>query len=245
MRRLTTLLVALLWSGAVPAAGGHALYEVDIDLGDKASLQRGAQTFVNYCLSCHSASYARYSRLAEDLEIPEEVVTANMMFVTDKVGNTMNVAMRKDDAENWFGVPPPDLSVIARSRGADWLYTFLLTFYLDPARPTGVNNLAFKDTAMPHVLWELQGLQRPVVDDGSESHSKGTGQISRTELATPGRLTETAYRQTVRDLVNFLVYLGEPARLVRYRVGFWAMLFLIGFFCLAYQLKKEYWKDVH
>lgn len=217
--------------------------EADIDLGDTHSLQRGARTFVNYCLSCHSASFMRYSRIAKDLEIPEELVKNNLMFTTDKIGDTLDVAMPRADAENWFlGVAPPDLSVIARARGANWLYTFLSTFYLAPERPTGVNNLAFKDTAMPHVLWELQGWQEPVLttdQNGDESEV-----IDYLKLAQPGKLSAQEYRQTVRDLVAFLVYLAEPAALVRHRIGIGVLLFLVILLSLAYALKKEYWKDV-
>lgn len=236
-------LLALLSTGA-HAAGGENLMHADVDLGNRASLQRGARTFVNYCVSCHSAGYARYSRVAADLGIPEKVVAENMMFTTEKVGDTMQVAMRKEDGEAWFGVAPPDLSVIARARGADWLTTFLSTFYVDPKRPTGVNNLAFPDTAMPHVLWELQGLKRA----STETHAEGGGEAAHVvglETVSAGLQSDEEYAGTVRDLVNFLVYLGEPAKLVRYKIGFWVMLFLFGFFWIAYLLKKEYWRDVH
>ncbi len=240
--RLLPLLVLL--STGAHAAGGENLMHAEVDLGNRASLQRGARTFVNYCVSCHSAGYARYSRVASDLGIPEKVVAENMMFTTEKVGDTMQVAMRKEDGEAWFGVAPPDLSVIARARGADWLTTFLSTFYLDPKRPTGVNNLAFPDTAMPHVLWDLQGLKRASTETLTEGGQNVT-HITGLETISAGLESDEAYAGTVRDLVNFLVYLGEPAKLVRYKIGFWAMLFLIGFFWIAYLLKKEYWRDVH
>ncbi len=236
-------LLALLSSGTYAATGGDLMH-ADVDLGNRASLQRGARTFVNYCVSCHSAGYARYSRVATDLGIPESVVAGSMMFTTEKVGDTMQVAMRKEDGEAWFGVAPPDLSVVARARGADWLTTFLSTFYLDPKRPTGVNNLAFKDTAMPHVLWELQGLKRPSTETRVEGGQEIT-HITGLETVSAGLESDEAYAGTVRDLVNFLVYLGEPAKLVRYKIGFWVMLFLFGFFWIAYLLKKEYWRDVH
>jgi ubiquinol-cytochrome c reductase cytochrome c1 subunit len=236
-------LLALLSSGAYAATGGDLMH-ADVDLGNRASLQRGARTFVNYCVSCHSAGYARYSRVATDLGIPESVVAGSMMFTTEKVGDTMQVAMRKEDGEAWFGVAPPDLSVVARARGADWLTTFLSTFYLDPKRPTGVNNLAFRDTAMPHVLWELQGLKRPSTETRVEGGQEIT-HITGLEAVSAGLESDEAYAGTVRDLVNFLVYLGEPAKLVRYKIGFWVMLFLFGFFWIAYLLKKEYWRDVH
>ncbi len=248
MRVSFAIVVVLLLCGArAYAAGGAAvLYHAEVDLGDRASLQRGARTFVNYCVSCHSAAYMRYSRLAEDLGLSEDLVEDNLMFTTDKIGETMQVAMRSSDAERWFGgVAPPDLSVIARARGADWLYTFLLTFYEDRDRPAGVNNLAFKDTAMPHVLWELQGLQRPVTEQVSDAHGEAHERITGFELAVPGRLDESEYRALVRDLVGFMVYLGEPVKLVRYRLGFWVLAFLVVFTVLAYLLKREYWKDVH
>jgi ubiquinol-cytochrome c reductase cytochrome c1 subunit len=238
MRRLLAAFI-LLYAGAAAGAGGAApLVKAQVDLSDLHSLQRGARTFVNYCLSCHSAAYMRYSRMAEDLELTEEQVAENMMFTTDKIGSTMEVAMRPQDASAWFGVPPPDLSVIARARGADWLTTFLLGFYEDPARPTGVNNIVFPDIAMPHALVELEGLKRPVA---SEDHDASAGY----EVVSRGRQDEREYRRTVRDLVNFLVYLGEPAKMVRYRLGVWVLVFLIGFTALAYAMKREYWKDVH
>lgn len=220
------------------ASTGYPLDSVEINLNDKASLQRGAQVFVNYCLSCHSAQYMRYSRMARDLELTEQEVIDNLMFTTDKIHDTMTIAMKSRDAEGWFGVTPPDLSLVARSRGPDWLYTYLRTFYLDPSRPTGVNNLVFKDTAMPHVLWPLQGWQQ-LADKGNEGHS------TELKLAAKGALTPEEYNQMLKDLVNFMTYVGEPARLEREKLGPW-VLFYIALFCgVAYLLKREYWKDVH
>ena len=218
---------------------GPELAKAGIDPGDDESLQRGARIFVNYCFSCHSASYMRFSRVAEDLSLSDKLVINNLMFVTDKIGNTMNVAMQPKEAEAWFGVAPPDLSVIARSRGADWLYSFFTSFYSDPIRPSGVNNLVFKDTAMPHVLWELQGFQELVQEVDAEK------KITSLKLATPGKLDEKEYQRTVNDLVNFLVYLGEPVTQERKRVGFWVLLFLAVFAVITFLLKKEYWKDIH
>jgi ubiquinol-cytochrome c reductase cytochrome c1 subunit len=230
---------------SVFAVGAHAsdvqLDKAPIDLRDQASLQRGAQTFVNYCLSCHSAQFMRFNRMGEDLGISEEELRANMMFGTDKVGDTMTVAMPDKDSVVWFGSPPPDLSVIARARGADWLYTYMRTFYIDEKKPMGVNNLAFPDVGMPHVLWELQGLQKPVyrtTDDGYEV-------IESLELVKPGTMTPAEYDQASADLVNFLVYMGEPVQLKRQALGIKVLIFLAIFFVIAYLLKKEYWKDVH
>ena len=225
------------------AAGGAKLLSMDVDLSNESSLQRGAKTFVNYCLSCHSAVFMRYNRLGEDLNIPAEVLKANFMFGTDKVGDTMNIAMDKKDALNYFGVVPPDLSVIARARGADWLYTYFKTFYIDPSRPFGVNNLAFRDVAMPHVLWKLQGMQRLTRRDNPDGHAAPAYQDL--EPVTPGAQTEQEYDRTIRDLVNFMVYMGEPIRLKRARIGVWVMLYLFVFLIIAYLLKKEYWRDIH
>ena len=220
-------------------------YHIKVDISDKESLQRGARIFINYCMGCHSAAYMRYNRLGKDLGISEDILKVNLMFGTEKTGDTMEIAMKGTDAKTFFGVTPPDLSVIARSRGADWLYGYFMTFYLDPSRPFGVNNMLFKDVAMPHVLWELQGVQRPVYKtivhgDGTESRV-----IERLEQDSEGKYTPDAYEQTVYDLVNFLVYLSEPARLMRQKIGIWVIIYLLSFLILAYLLKKEYWKDVH
>jgi ubiquinol-cytochrome c reductase cytochrome c1 subunit len=229
------------------AGGNLAGYHMKVDTSDIDSLQRGARIFVNYCMGCHSAAYMRYNRLGNDLGISEEILKSNFMFGTDKPGDTMNIAMRNSDALGFFGIIPPDLSVIARSRGADWLYGYFMTFYSDPARPTGVNNLQFKDVAMPHVLWELQGTHKPVYK--TETHKDGTEVevIVGLEQVSPGKLPEgyNDYKQVVYDLVNFLVYLSEPAKFQRQKIGIWVIIYLLSFLVLAFLLKKEYWKDVH
>jgi len=234
----------MLVSATASAAGGAHLLHMDVDLGNEASLQRGAKTFVNYCLSCHSASYMRYNRMGKDLGISDDVLKANFMFGTDKVGDTMTVSMDSEDSLKFFGVSPPDLSVIARARGADWLYSYFKTFYLDENRPFGVNNLTFKDVGMPHVLWELQGVQR-LAHVESEDGAHHTPTYADLELITPGTQTEKEYDQTIRDLVNFMVYLGEPIKLKRGKIGVWVLLYLFVFMIIAYMLKKEYWRDVH
>ena len=233
---------------ALAAGGGVPLQHMEVDLGDKASLQRGATTFVNYCMGCHSAAYMRYNRIGRDLGISEQVLKTNFIFnPDDKVGDTMTIAMRKTDAELvYFGVNPPDLSVIARSRGADWLYTYFLSFYKDDSRPFGVNNLVFKDVGMPHVLWELQGLQSPVYETVTTADGTEKKIITELEPLTEGLQSPEEYDQTVRDLVNFMVYLGEPAQLQRKKVGFWVLLYLVIILLpLTYLLKKEYWRDIH
>jgi ubiquinol-cytochrome c reductase cytochrome c1 subunit len=230
--------------------------EVHVDASDKASLQRGARIFVNYCLSCHSASYMRYNRLGRDLDIPEALVKQDMLFTGAKIGDLMKVAMRKDDAQAWFSVPPPDLTLVARRRDPRWIYSYLRGFYRDDKTRSGWNNIVFPNVAMPNVLYELQGEQRavfktieekvPVERDGKLSEEVVTTRVfDRFELDKPGTESPTQYDQDMRDLTNFLVYLGEPAKLVRYRVGVYVLIFLAVFLLFAYLLKKEYWKDVH
>ena len=229
------------------AAGDAHLESVSIDLGDKAGLQRGARTFVNYCLSCHSAQYMRYNRIARDLGLSEDLVAENLMFASDKVVDLMHVAMPAADAERWFGRTPPDLSVIARSRGPDWLYSYLVTFYRDddPARPFGVNNMVFPAVAMPNVLWPLQGIQKAVFEERT-GHDGETHKVFKGfETIQAGTLSDGEFKHTVRDLVNFLVYVGEPAKLERYNIGTWVLLFIVLFFFIARALYKEYWRDVH
>jgi ubiquinol-cytochrome c reductase cytochrome c1 subunit len=243
MRRLLLLVLCFL-PAAVAGKAGFSM-DYDADLSDEESLQRGARIFVNYCLSCHSASYMRFNRVGRDLGIPESVLKANLMFGTDKPGDTMTVAMDPAEAERWFGVAPPDLSVIARARGDDWLYTYFMTFYRDPSRPFGVNNLAFRDVAMPHVLWELQGWQRAVYTEEAGADGQVTRVFEGFEQLTPGKLDASGYEQTVRDLVNFLVYLGEPIKLKREKIGIWVIVYLIVLLFVVYLLKLEYWKDVH
>lgn len=217
---------------AMAASGGVHLDQVEIDITDQASLQRGAKTFVNYCLSCHEASFMRYNRMAKDLGLTDDQVKENLMFASDKIGDTMTVAMRPEDAEKWFGVTPPDLSVIARARGTDWLYTYLRTFYLDESRPMGTNNVAFKDVGMPHVLWEQQGYLA----------KNGNGELVQ---ATEGQMSQHQYNVMIHDLVNFLAYISEPSKLERMALAKWVLLYLFIFFLVAYPLKKAFWKDVH
>lgn len=210
------ILAVLLWvpAFALAAESGQPLERAPIDPRDLVSLQSGARTFVNYCLNCHSAQYMRYNRLA-DLGLTEAQIRDNLMFAADKVGDTMKVAMTPKDGKAWFGVPPPDLSVISRSRGVDWLYTYLRTFYRDDKTPSGWNNRVFANAAMPHVLWKVQAEQSPV-----------------------------QYDRTVRDLVNFLAYVGEPVGQKRKSIGI-VVLFVLGvIFVFAYAMKQAFWKDV-
>jgi ubiquinol-cytochrome c reductase cytochrome c1 subunit len=214
---------------------------VHIDLRDQASLQRGARMFVNYCLSCHSAAYMRYNRMGHDLEIPEPLLKEDLMFASDKTGDLMQVAMPAEDGKEWFNVAPPDLTLVTRYRGAQWVYDYLHGFYRDETTSTGWNNVVFPNVAMPNVLYLLQGTQRAVF----QTKPDGTKVFDHFELQRPGSMDAQEYDNTVRDLTNFLVYLGEPARLVRYRIGAYTLIFLAVFFVFVYLLKKEYWKDVH
>jgi len=236
------LLLAPAWGFA---AGGHGhLAEANIDPNNIQSLQRGARLFVNYCLSCHSAALMRYERIGKDLGIKEKLVAENLVFSGGKVGDLMTVATHPDDAKEWFGTVPPDLTVIARARGVDWLYTYLRSFYLDSSKITGVNNLAFPDVGMPNVLWELQGSQEAVIhtvkkEDGTESKEVSL------ELVEPGLLTPNEFDRAIRDLVNFLDYMGEPAKHERRALGVKVIMFLLLLLVVAYLMKREFWKDVH
>lgn len=237
---MRTLIIALFFgyllmiSGQVMASSdGIHLDDVEVDLADKASLQRGAKTFVNYCLSCHQASFMRYNRMAKDLDLTDAQVKENLMFASEKIGDTMTIAMRAEDAKKWFGVAPPDLSVISRSRGTAWLNTYLRTFYIDEAKATGTNNLVFKDAAMPHVLWQQQGYL---------NHNEETGQLTQ---AKEGTLSSYDYDVMVADLVNFLAYVGEPSKIQRLELGKWVLLYLFLFFLVAYPMKKAFWRDIH
>ena len=226
----------------------------DINPHDMASLQRGAQVYVNYCQGCHSLAYMRYNRL-QDLGLTEQQIKDNLIFTGVKVGELMKIAMDPRDSKDWFGTPPPDLTVIARSRsssagsGADWLYSYLRGFYRDPSRPTGWNNTVYPNVAMPHVLWQLQGEQ--VLTTKVQSIPLGSkGEVEKREeqklvLEKAGSMKPAEYDRMVGDLVNFLVYVSEPSRQFRVELRIYVLLFLGVLFVLAYLLKKEYWKDVH
>ncbi|MFC4622087.1 cytochrome c1 [Comamonas nitrativorans] len=229
------------------ATGAHAASDAGIpwdkapvDISNQASLQNGAKLFVNYCLGCHSAAFMRYNRL-QDIGLSEQEIKDNLLFTTDKVGETMIAAINPKQAKDWFGANPPDLTVIARSRaghngtGADYLYTFLRTFYRDDTKATGWNNLAFPSVGMPHPLWEMQGQRRAVFEG---DHFKGWEQI------TPGTLSEQEYDQQIGDLVNYLQWMGEPAQATRVRVGVGVLIFLAIFIVIAWKLNAAFWKDV-
>ncbi|EYC52239.1 cytochrome C [Hylemonella gracilis str. Niagara R] len=235
-------------AGALAAGGGIAWDKAPVNTSDTASLQNGARLFVNYCLSCHSAAYMRYNRLT-DIGFTEQQIKDNLLFTSDKVGDLMKAAIDPKQAKDWFGTNPPDLTLIARSRaghggtGADYLYTFMRTFYPDASKATGWDNLAFPSVAMPHVLWELQGQRKPVYETHQE-HGHDVKVFTGWEQITPGTLTPLQYDQAVGDLVNFLQWMGEPAQNTRVRIGVWVLIFLLGFTILAWRLNAAYWKDV-
>ncbi|WP_425501580.1 cytochrome c1 [Pseudoxanthomonas kalamensis] len=212
------------------------------DLGDQASLQRGAALYMNYCSGCHSLKYLRYSRMAEDLGLTEDEVMNNLNFTGAKFGEQIQVAMPHGSAEKWFGKMPPDLSLIARVRGSDWIYTYLKSFYVDESRPLGWNNQLFANASMPNPLWELQGLQHAEFGEPDEI---GERHVKALKVTQPGRQSAAEFDQTVRDITNFLQYAGEPAALKREKLGVWVILFLVALTFLAYLLKQEYWSDVH
>ncbi|GAB3741572.1 cytochrome c1 [Silanimonas algicola] len=236
--RISAFLAAaalLLAPALASGAGKVSLDNAQIDLQDKASLQRGAGLFMNYCAACHSLQYMRYSRLAEDLELTPEQVEQFLIKGDAKIGDVMKTGMAKGDGQAWFGKAPPDLSTTARGKigQEDWIYTFLKSFYVDETRPMGWNNTVLSGASMPNVLWELQGMQRKT-EDGFviQEHERG-------------RLSAAEYDRAILDISAFLTYVGEPARLQRESLGVWVILFLSLFTFLAYLLKQEYWKDVH
>ena len=236
------------------AAGGGATFpndEIDVNWDDKASMQRGARIFVNYCMGCHGTAYSRYDRVGLDLGITEEQMLDNLIFTTDKsgeqtkVGELMKINMNVEYAEEAFGIAPPDLSLIARSRGVNWLYNYLRGFYVDESRPFGMNNGVFNNVGMPHALVELQGLQAAKKLVKSDSEGNKNEVIVGFEIVKPGSQSKSEYDQTVYDLVAFLDYVSEPYRQARHNVGTGVIIFLFIFLILAYMLKKEFWKDIH
>jgi len=271
MKKLIAVIsLALLPLAVTASSGGPELQKANIDLNNHAAIQRGAKTFVNYCMGCHSAKYVRY-KLFTEVGLTEDDIKDNLMFSDGKVGDLMKIAMPEEDAAKWFGAPAPDLTLTARIRhgGADWIYSYLKGFYADPTRPMGVNNTVFPNVGMPHVLWELQGVQNPIykyevhqeghtvasfdteaeADAYLKEHQGGEYRLERVveglEETQSGSLTPAEYDQVARDLATFLTYISEPMKLERQRMGVWVVLFLVVFSVLAYLMKKEWWKDIH
>jgi ubiquinol-cytochrome c reductase cytochrome c1 subunit len=249
------LLLGLFPVFALAIGAGVHLDHAPIDINDKESIKRGAKSFADYCMGCHSAFFMRFNRIALDTGMSEEEVRDMMIFTRNKkgkpskIGDLLKISMTEDFATNAFGGAIPDLTLTARARGADWLYTYLRTFYADSYRPMGVNNLAFSDVGMPHVLWKLQGMQKAVYRteqrETDEGKMKDIEVLDHLEIVSPGTMSSEEYDAFVADLVNFMVYLAEPVQVERRSLGWKVLIFLAVFFVFAYLLKKEYWKDVH
>ena len=246
MKKLLSILaLAGACFAAAPAManeGGYPLEPAPVQMSDLSSLQRGAKLFVNYCLNCHGASMMRYNRL-KDIGLTDDQIRENLLFSGEKVGDMMTIAMPPKDAKAFFGATPPDLSVIARARGDDWLYTYLRTFYRDDNRATGWNNLVFPSVGMPHVLWELQG-QRAAKFVEVEEHGEKVHKFAGFEQITPGKMSTLEYDQATSDLVGFLDWMAEPAQNQRKRLGVWVLMFLGVFTVFAWRLNASYWKDI-
>lgn len=242
LSRAATFAAGLLISASALASETGGLQQSGTDLDDKASLQRGAALYINYCSGCHSLKYVRYARIGEDLGLTEDQVQANLNFTGAKIGDHVISPMTAEMGLAAFGKAPPDLSVIARVRGSDWIYTYLKSFYLDESRPLGWNNKLFPNASMPNPLWEMQGLQQPVFGAKTES---GELPVEGFSISQAGSQTPQQFDQTVRDITAFLEYAGEPAALKRPALGVWVILFLSFFTFMAWLLKKEYWRDVH
>ena len=260
MKKLFAVLMLAVMPTLTFAAGGHEveLDKVNIDLTDKAAMQDGARTFANYCMGCHSAKFQRYERVADDLGIPHEIMLEKLVLTGAKIGDHMNVGMQPNDAKTWFGAAPPDLTLVARVRGTDWLYSYLRAFYEDPSRPWGVNNKIFPNVGMPNVLVGLQGRQVvgckqiQTVLEGKRQFDPLTGAPLTHEacdqltiVPKSGTLTDEQFDEKVKNLVTFLAYSANPVKLESQRIGTYVLLYLAFFFVFAYLLKREYWKDVH
>jgi ubiquinol-cytochrome c reductase cytochrome c1 subunit len=242
MKFAALLVAGLLTVGVASAAEEGGLEAANVRLDDMASMQRGARLFFNYCSGCHSLQYLRYSRIAEDLQLDPKEVERNLVFTGARIGDHALSHMPAEDAAKWFGKAPPDLSLEARAKGSDWIYSYLKSFYLDPSRPLGWNNTVFENVSMPNPLWELQGNQTPVRKAGVAGHE---GAIEKLQITTPGSQDAGQFDRSVRDITAFLQYAGEPAALKREAMGVWVLLYLAFFTLIAYLLKHEFWKDVH
>jgi ubiquinol-cytochrome c reductase cytochrome c1 subunit len=240
MKRLLAVTLAAVSLTVGASEGQTPIQSVDIDVFDRDSVRRGAEFYVNYCQGCHSLKHIRYSRLAADYDIGDEIMQSNFLLGERKMHETLQSAMKQEDSERWFGAPAPDLSLAARARGANWIYSYLQGFYVDPSRPTGVNNLYLPNVAMPNVLGGLQGLQKPVI-----SHEGGMEFVAHLELDKPGSMTPDQFDEALTDLMNFLVYVSEPSMLQRLPLGKYVLGFMVLLTYLLYRVKKEYWKDVH
>jgi ubiquinol-cytochrome c reductase cytochrome c1 subunit len=247
MKMMKKLIAVLAFVPALAFANedGFPLDHAPDRTNDLPALQNGAKLFVNYCLNCHAAASMRYNRL-RDIGLTEDQIKDNLLFATDKVGDTMHVSMPHQESKEWFGATPPDLSVVSRSRGSDWLYTYLRTFYKDDTRPTGWNNMVFNNVGMPHVLWELQGIRTAKFEDKKDPHEEGktVHEFAGFEQVKPGKMNDQEYDSAVADLVSYLEWMGEPAQHTRKRLGVIVLLYLAFFSLLAWRLNASYWKEV-
>jgi ubiquinol-cytochrome c reductase cytochrome c1 subunit len=245
MARLAAVGLIFIAASGWAAGGAQAPMEkAEIDPGNISSLQRGAKNFMNYCSGCHSAQYVRYKTIGAHLDLSEEELVENLMFNAEKTFETIRASMPVEDAKRWYGVAPPDMSLIARAKSVDHIYNFLKGFYVEADSPTGVNNLVLAGTSMPHVLWELQGYQAAVFSEHTDDDGVTTRHFESMEQLTPGTLDAEEYDEFVRDTANFLGYIAEPVRSERRKLGTWVMIYLIVFLIIARMLKKQIWKDV-
>ncbi|MCA1771316.1 MAG: cytochrome c1 [Halomonas sp.] len=247
-KQLIALITLLLPLTAVAAGGASVPHSMEPDLQDQASLQNGMKLYVNYCMGCHSLEYQRFSRAAEDLDVPQDIIEDNVIFSPDAAFNDqMKTSMSEEDGETWFGAPPPDLTLSARLHGTDWLYSYLLGFYQDSSRPTGVNNAVFELVAMPNVLEPLQGVQEKVCPEAgaSDDVSDSEADCDTLEVTHQGELSPEEFEGAVYDLTNFLAYVGEPSKLKAQALAPKVLIFLFIFAVIAYFLKREYWRDIH
>lgn len=246
--RRIAIIACLVTTQGFAAGDAAELKKAHIDPGDIPSLQRGARNFMNYCSGCHSAQYVRFNTIGKHLELSEEQLVNNLMFNAERSFETMHAAMPTADAERWFGIAPPDMSLMARANGADYIYNFLKSFYVDAESPTGVDNIVMPAVSMPHVLWELQGYQKAVFSEHTETDESGnattTYHFEHFEQVTAGLMNEEEYDEFVRDTVNFLAYIAEPIRADRRKLGGWVIAYLLVFLIIATMLKKQIWKDV-
>jgi ubiquinol-cytochrome c reductase cytochrome c1 subunit len=244
MKNLILILLLIVTTNVFSSGGGSNLENAQTNIRSKESLVNGAKLYMNYCSGCHSLQYQRYSRMAQDLELTEEEVMNNLVFTKAKFTDHMTINMSQLDSQKWFGKTPPDLTVIAKARGNNWLYSYMKGFYKDKSRPSGWNNTIFPGASMPNVLWELQGIQEANFEE-HDNHGVMTSEFTGFEKVTEGNISDEEFNKSVRDIVNFLDYTAEPAKLIRLAYAPWVLLFLVVFTFLAYMLKVNYFKDVH
>jgi len=249
LARLAAIAACMVSAQSYASGDSAEMEAAQIDPGNIASLQRGARNFINYCAGCHSARYVRFNTIGKYLELSEEQLVDNLMFNAEKTFETIQASMPRADAERWYGTAPPDMSLMARAKGADYIYNFLKGFHVVSSSPTGVDNIALPGTSMPHVLWELQGYQQAVFSEHTETLEDGstvsTNEFEHFEQLTPGKMSADDYDEFVRDTVNFLAYIAEPVRAERRQLGVWVLMFLVVFLVIAAMLKKQIWKDVN